>query len=99
MSKIIKILKDFDECDMCFNKMIVSCVKGDLFYELETILEENKKNINFVWVDHDKCDNKYGLFLQKIPNKIYDRLCLSCLWQIVSKYNDIPLGDKIPCYN
>lgn len=81
---------------MCFNKLILSCIKGDLFYELENILEEN---INFVCIDDNKCDNKYAQFLQKIPNKIYDRLCLSCLWQIVSKYNDIPLGDKIPCYN
>jgi hypothetical protein len=102
MSRIIRVLKDCDECPFdgwCFEKLILNSNKGDLFYKFETILEENKENINFVWVDDDKCSNKYGEFLLTIPKEIYDKLCLGCLWRIISKYNDKPIGDKIYCFN
>ena len=72
----------------------------------EKILEENKENINFVFdfeqyhlEEYQKNGNKYGDFTNKYYNEVTFAMSLGCLWHVTSNYNDIPIGDKILCYN
>jgi hypothetical protein len=72
----------------------------------EEILEENKENINFVFditqyhlEEYQKNGNKYADFINKYEDEVTSVMCLQCLWHVVSNYNDIPIGDKIYCYN
>jgi|SRR6476620_12405189 len=91
MSKIIEIMRNFDCGLPCFEKMINRSINGDKFYILQDILEENKDNLNFVFVDcsdpqYKTNENAYGILWQdKIPSNIYDLCCLSCMWEITTK--------------
>ena len=104
MSKVLKLLEEVKKnggCGCgCLNKM-----KRDNSCEIfEKILEENKKNINFVFGDYDiklfaKHGNKYGNFLNTHFTVVTGRMCLDCCWFVTTNYNHVPIGDIIYCYN
>ena len=109
MSRVLTLLQEYKEdkhntCK-CLTKMLN--LKGteingcEIF---EKILEENKENINFVFdkysdEGHKKHGNKYADFINKYHNEVTHAMCLECLWHVITNYNEIPIGDKILCYN
>ena len=101
---LFEIMKKFDCGLPCFENMMNKSINGDKFSVLEEILQENKENLNFVFIDasdplYKTNENAYGiLWQQKIPSNIYDILCVSCMWEITSKFND-KKGIPIYCGN
>ncbi len=104
MSKVLKLLQSsraHNNCN-CLKRMLNLKGKNINGCEIfEKILEENKNNINFVfdYEQYQKNGNKYGDFINKYDNDVTFAMCLTCLWHVISNYNDIPIGDKIFCYN
>jgi hypothetical protein len=113
MSKVLKLLRETEEINgdcPCIRRMSMLTSNGNETFieELERALEENKYNLNFTWPQKEptfvyesgyaeKVGNRYGEFMNKADYTC--RMCLSCFWYVTSNYNDIPLGDDIPCYN
>ena len=105
MAKVLKLLQENEshcECH-CLTDMNGFC---DTF---EKILHQHREEINFVFVRKEKVPdetgsitfygNKYGEFINNLEDNLSRRMCPSCLWHVISNYNDIPIGDKIFCSN
>ena len=108
MSKVLKLLQSYNNCGCnCLKRMLnLKRENIDGCKIFEKILEENKENINFIFdfeqyhlEEYQKNGNKYGDFINKYYNEVTFAMCLGCLWHVTSNYNDIPIGDKILCYN
>jgi hypothetical protein len=109
MSRVLTLLQTSSKHNGCNCLKNMRNLKGEnvngcnLFSQ---ILEENKEHINFVFdyeqyhlEEYQKNGNKYADFINKYDNKVAFAMCLECLWHVISNYNDIPIGDKILCYN
>jgi hypothetical protein len=107
MSKVLKLLQSSSNDCNCLKRMLNLKGKNiDGCKIFEKILEENKENINFVFdkeqyhlEEYKKNGNKYGDFINKYSDEVTLAMCLDCLWNVITNYNDIPIGDKIFCYN